>query len=62
MFHALIEEHSSRCRDCTFVRPRRSFPPRVVWTNCRSVLLASGAGGKLPGSVNCGPQPQVVTQ
>src|SRR6266568_8280384 len=34
----------------------------VVWTNWRSVLLASGAGGKLPGSVNCGPQPHVVTQ
>src|SRR6266568_8841471 len=34
----------------------------VVWTNWRSVLLASGAGGRLPGSVNCGPQPQVVTQ
>jgi hypothetical protein len=26
------------------------------------VLLANGAGGKLLGSVNCGPQPQVVTQ
>src|SRR3989442_6949300 len=38
------------------------FPPSVVRTNCRSVLLARGAGGKLPGSVNCGPQPQVVTK
>ena len=30
--------------------------------NWRRVLFASGAGGKLLGSVNCGPQPQVVTQ
>ena len=43
-------------------RTRKCFPPMVVWTNCRSVLFASGAGGKFPGSVNCGPQPHVVTQ
>src|SRR5579871_4585751 len=34
----------------------------VICTNCRTVLLASGAGGRLLGSVSCGPQPHVVTQ
>ncbi len=34
----------------------------LVRINWRSVLLASGTGGRLPGSVSCGAVPQVVTQ
>jgi hypothetical protein len=43
-------------------RTRKCCPPSVTCTNCRNVLLASGAGGRLLGSVNCGPHPHVVTQ
>jgi hypothetical protein len=33
------------------------------WTTWRRVLVVKpGAGGRLEGSVNCGPQPQVPTQ